>query len=98
MRMTIKNVIQKPTVTITKLGVKPTYMDDIVYAHLQNNLNKPLPVSSIHYFKDGRLCSVSVYLPELEYIIDDVQPPLVTCEVAMFFNDENVEMSLAYID
>lgn len=93
--MTIKNVMKKPTVTITKLGPKPSYMDDNVYEHIKGKLNTPLPVSSIHYYSDGRLCSVSIFLPELEYVFDE---NIVTCEAAMFFNDENVDMILSYVD
>ena len=93
--MTIKNVMKKPTVTITKLGDKPKYMDDNVYEHLQGKLNTPLPVSSIHYYSDGSLCSVSVFLPELEYLFDE---NIVTCETAMFFENSSIEMSLSYVD
>ena len=96
--MTIKNVMKKPTVTITKLGAKPSYMDNNIYEHIKGKLNTPLPVSCIHYYSDGRLCSVSIFLPELEYVFEDNGISTVTCETAMFFDDSNHEMTLSYVD
>lgn len=97
-KMTIKNVMKKPTVTITKLGPKPKYMEQVIYEHLHSKLNTPLPVSTLSYFEDGRICSISVFLPELQYIIEDSQPPCVACEHATFFNDGSVDMTLSYVD
>ena len=94
--MTIKNAIRKPMATVNSIGPKPGYMDAAAYKYLQNNLGKPLPISSIHYFDDGRLCSIAVYIPTTPYMLDDVIE--VNMTTAMLFHDETADVSLTYVD
>ena len=94
--MTIKNEIRKPMVTITRLGRQHNHMEDEVYEHLKTQLNVPLPVSTLGYQEDGRLCYVSVHLPKLRYKLDDGFAE--ACKSAMIFYDEDAELILSYVD
>ncbi len=93
--MTIKNILKKPQAIITRLGYKPTRIDDVIFEHVKSQLNKLLPVNSLSYYEDGRLCHISINLPELQRIVDE---NLVVSETVVFFSDEDVDITLTYVD
>lgn len=91
--MTIKNSPFKPKAIITRIGPKPSHMDELIYEHVKSQLNHPLPVNSLHYFEDGLLCHISISLPELQKVVDE---NTVVSESALFFSDEDVDITLMY--
>lgn len=95
--MTIKNLPLKPMATITRLGMKPANMDDLIYEHLKSNINKPLPVEHISYFQDQRLCHITLALPELERIVKfDDNTEHVLFETTLIFSTDDVDITLSY--
>lgn len=93
--MAIKNLPTKPTAIITRLGRKPTQTKDIIFEHAKSKINMPLPVNAISYYEDGRLSYISINLPELERIVDE---NTVVCEQILFFNNDDVDITLTYVD
>ena len=94
--MTIKNLPLKPMATITRIGVKPTNMDDLIYEHLKSNINKPLPVEHISYFQDQRLCHITLALPELEKVVPLDGVDYLMFETVSIFSSDDFDITLSY--